>query len=476
MPNGNGLGFVSLEPDDLFRELHGNHKLLEPVSNKPPFKVRRAEEKDLSVAWYPIGCLFIKIRLADSSIAVDQVAKSEYMRWAIAESLAETVAKVGKIKCRPPQVLACTEETELIEVTMPVLTEQVWQFAEFRFDYKLRVDSPEDGVKASDAIFYRMVDFEREFCKALEVKFRNLYHLTILYLKNKKHILMDGHKMLMQFKLFEEAQNNNVDAMTKLMRAGIDPNSSAKEVFFPKGLLDEEQYFLYVTLGRTPLHAAAEEGNVEAIRILLDSRAKVNAQDNSGFHALYLGAGVPDRGERLVNMLLAWDADINLTNKSGYTALHNACGSGEVGAVRALIDARADLNIKSNNGAAPVHVAVINKQPEVLDVLKELRSNLDMPAFGGNTPVHEAVLQNSPDLVQKLFDLNADINIESGPDNDFCTPLRMAMERKRKKAMKKLKELGALERIEHEYEEPEEGEIEKVGEGEYRLKVRGRLV
>jgi len=42
--------------------------------------------------------------------------------------------------------------------------------------------------------------------------------------------------------------------------------------------------------------------------------------------------------------------------------------------------------------------------------------------------------------------------------------------------MKKLKELGALERIEHEYEEPEEGEIEKVGEGEYRLKVRGRLV
>merc|ERR1711972_254483 len=115
----------------------------------------------------------------------------------------------------------------------------------------------------------------------------------------------------------------------------------------------------------------------------------------------------------------------------------------------ALLEAGADWNLRSRSGAAPIHVAVINDQPAMLEALKARRSNLDMPAFGGNTPVHEGVMQNNPGIIQKLFDLKADVNIESGPDNGFATPLKMAIDRKKKKAAKKLRELGALERIEH---------------------------
>ena len=38
------------------------------------------------------------------------------------------------------------------------------------------------------------------------------------------------------------------------------------------------------------------------------------------------------------------------------------------------------------------------------------------------------------------------MNVESGPENHFATPLRMALERKKKKAAKKLQELKALEK------------------------------
>merc|ERR1711972_497644 len=120
------------------------------------------------------------------------------------------------------------------------------------------------------------------------------------------------------------------------------------------------------------------------------------------------------------------------------------------------------------------HAAVINNQPSSLEVLKEGKINLDMPAFGGNTPVHEGVMQNNPDIISKLFDLRADINIESGPEHGFATPLKMAIDRKKKKAVKKLKELGALEKIEHEYEDSSGGEFEAVGDGEYEPRVKGR--
>merc|ERR1712217_623611 len=82
---------------------------------------------------------------------------------------------------------------------------------------------------------------------------------------------------------------------------------------------------------------------------------------------------------------------------------------------------------------------------------------------------------NNPEMIQKLFDLGANINIESGPEHGFATPLKMAEERKKKKAFKKLTSLGAIEKVQHEYEDSSEGEFEPDGSGDYRPRiVKGR--
>lgn len=472
MGKQDGLGFVSRDIEDLFRKLNGDFADKDPIELKPPYNVRKSTEEH-SPFW-PFGSLYIKVRLPGGNMQVDQIVRGEYMKWAIVESLAESISRIGKTKARPRQhIFAMMDQVEIIDVNMPVMSDYLWQFAEFRFDYRLRVENEFDGQKACQTVHYRMVEFEADFCKTLEFKFREIYHLTVIGLKNKQYILMEGAGISAQLELFEAAQQNDVTRMDDLLKTHtfLDVNYVAKPAWFPKAHLDEEQYFLYVTLARTPLLAAAEEGHTEAMRLLLDKKADVNYRDTSGFTAVYLAAGVEDDSEKLVNFLQAWDADISIANNSGYTPLHNACGNGQLGAVKELVEARADLNARSTSGAAPLHVAVINNQASVLELLiKDLKVNPDMPAFGGNTPVHEAVMHNSPDMIECLARLGSDINIESGPEHRFQTPLKMAMERKKKKAAKALQELGGQLVIEgHEYEE------ESADEPDAAPRVKGRL-
>eukprot|EP00931_Biecheleriopsis_adriatica_P053059 TRINITY_DN30995_c0_g1_i1.p1 TRINITY_DN30995_c0_g1~~TRINITY_DN30995_c0_g1_i1.p1 ORF type:complete len:485 (-),score=125.63 TRINITY_DN30995_c0_g1_i1:51-1472(-) len=471
MPKSDGLGFVSRNYADLFRELHGPLANKDPVELKPPYRVSRAAPAELEERLHPVGVLVIKMRMPGERFSIEAVAASEWMKWSIVEALTETFVKLLKVKIRSDAILFCSDEIEIMDVQMPYMGDKLWQFCEFRFDYKVRLTSEPDIAQAVTGALERMADFEACFCQTLELKFREVYHLTVLGLLNKRHILMDGRPISDQIALFKAAASNDEAGIARLVEQGTDVDATLKESRYPAQLLDEDERFVLLTLERTALLAAAEEGHLEAIRLLVNAKADIEYQDTSGFHALYLAAGAAS-AQQAVAFLLLSGADVNLRNKSGYTPLHNACGCGETSSIRALIEAKGDLNIRSQIGAAPVHVAVINNQPGSLEALKSLRANLDMPAFGGNTPVHEGVMQNNPDIIQTLFDLKADINIESGPENGYATPLKMAVERKKKKAAKKLRDLGAIEQVGGD--DTSAGEYEPSGEGEYRLRRKPR--
>jgi len=99
-----------------------------------------------------------------------------------------------------------------------------------------------------------------------------------------------------------------------------------------------------------PLHVAAFEGDLAAMKKLLAAKAvNVNVplefRTFPGYTPLHMAA--LEGQSKVVEMLVAKKADLNLTEKQNKrTALHLAAANGHVAVVRALIKGGADLNLK----------------------------------------------------------------------------------------------------------------------------------
>ena len=131
--------------------------------------------------------------------------------------------------------------------------------------------------------------------------------------------------------------------------------------------------------GFTPLMAAASEGQIEAVHLLLDRGAAVGARDQltgttalhwavfasrpseirsyrtlSGPHDTYY---VPQKDAPLIDLLLARGAPVNVADKEGETPLHRAVIFGALPATKALVAAGADPAIRDRAGRTPLDLA-----------------------------------------------------------------------------------------------------------------------
>lgn len=465
---------MSLDMKDLRREIKGEFANLDCVSLKPDFKVNKPAEPFAGVEdYHPFGTLIVITRLRGVDHVLGDIIRCEYMKWAVMDSLQEALASVCRLRVKAQDIMFCMDEVFITETATQRAVDCNYQCATFRFDYRVMVPDKERAESAIRIAREQMVNFEELFCKRLEWKFRHIYHLTIIGLTNKNCILMDGDKMMSELRLFQAALAGNVEEIRSLINKGVKVDArqtlvaglgSPKDCRFPCDILPEDEAKLFCGMGQTALLGAASRGNLEAVRVLLQSGAKHDLQDNDGWTALHCAAEV--NAGPVIQALLALGANKNARSCTGGTPLHTAAASGASDCVRVLLQAHAEPNLKDQEGSAPVHLATVEKHTGVLDVMKECGVNLDAPSLTGNTAVHEAVMKNDDKTLKKLHELGANINIESGPMNDYQTPLRMANLRKKKKAAKELVKLGAVEAIEgHEFEES--------GEGEPR--VRGRI-
>jgi hypothetical protein len=255
MPQGNGLGFISTNVQDLFREIKGNFALQDPFELKPQYRIKRLHAKEpppihkpIDFQRYeivqnvletnPIGVLVIKVRLQDERFAIADVVRRPFMKWAIAESLAHAIYEVSGVQISGKEdILFCMDEVKILDVQIPHSGAQVWQFCEFRFDYMLQVDQ-QAGENAATAVFHEMAAFERIFCKALESRYRDIYHLTVLNLVGKQYALMSGQKHADGKALFQAAQQNDVATIKRLV-SSANVNWRPKECAYPIEILEE---------------------------------------------------------------------------------------------------------------------------------------------------------------------------------------------------------------------------------------------
>lgn len=193
----------------------------------------------------------------------------------------------------------------------------------------------------------------------------------------------------------------------------------------------------------TPLHLAAQGGNMEIVRLLLSNGANPTASDSKGFKpyhsAAYYGhitissmlakqvflkdsMGRPhmvmsplhkavEAGHLdIVMLLLSNGADINSKNSNGETVLHVAARTGHQKIVKLLLDKKVALHTKDHNGESPLHSAVDSGKLSIVDILLQAGANIDVNDNYGETPLHLAVMSGNPELVTILLENGADPN------------------------------------------------------------------
>ncbi|XP_014260899.1 acyl-CoA-binding domain-containing protein 6 [Cimex lectularius] len=96
-----------------------------------------------------------------------------------------------------------------------------------------------------------------------------------------------------------------------------------------------------------------KEGCIEKVR-MMDSK-EINMLDEDGIGLIHWAA---DRGNsEMVKCLLELGADIDLRDSTGQTALHYACACGHKDVVNLLLKRNADVNITCKEGFLPIDIA-----------------------------------------------------------------------------------------------------------------------
>ena len=174
-----------------------------------------------------------------------------------------------------------------------------------------------------------------------------------------------------------------------------------------------------------PLVAAAERGDLAAIRMLLERGADVNAARADGLTAL--AASVYADNVAAADALLRAGAKATTANRYGITPLYVAAGNGSAGMIRRLLDAGADPNSTDAGGETALMTAARAGSPAALRALIDAGARVDArePEFQ-QTALMIAVRENHTAAVDTLLAAGAspDAQTRKGPIPNFVPPCK----------------------------------------------------
>jgi ankyrin repeat protein len=112
---------------------------------------------------------------------------------------------------------------------------------------------------------------------------------------------------------------------------------------------------------------AAEQGNINVVKFIIDDGANVNARKDDGMTSL-MYASLGGHLE-IVRALIARGADVNARTNDGVSSLMYASLGGHLEIVRALLAKGADVNAGTNDGRTALMVASVGGRLEVVNAL-----------------------------------------------------------------------------------------------------------
>lgn len=142
----------------------------------------------------------------------------------------------------------------------------------------------------------------------------------------------------------------------------------------------------------SPLLSAAERGDMEAVRSLLDQGANIN--ERATFPCSPLDAAAYNGHPAVVQFLLDKGADINAKCRDGSTPFHSAVFNGHADIIRLLLDRGADVNSTyaslSASGMTALHFAALHGRLDIVQLLLERGAQCCEATSQGDTPLKYA--------------------------------------------------------------------------------------
>lgn len=237
-------------------------------------------------------------------------------------------------------------------------------------------------------------------------------------------VTVDGHSLL-----FLAALGGNAEVVQLLIEEGFDINSTTAHGESPLWaavgsyrqrrddvvrLLLKEGADVSQRVGNrkeTALHYGAIRGFDTTVRLLLESGAEVDAQNEEGETALHIAAETGYGG--VLQILLEKGADVTVKNQAGETALHVAAKRGHKDALQILVEKGADVTVKTKAGETALKLAAWGgREATVRQLLNHLDGELNPEAWLATSQIFKVAIAGDEKAMQLLLDKGADITAE----------------------------------------------------------------
>ncbi len=124
------------------------------------------------------------------------------------------------------------------------------------------------------------------------------------------------------------------------------------------------------TLKANLLHQAAEDGYLAVAKVLLETGADKDAQDNAMRTPLHLAAR--NGHLAIAKLLVEMSVDTNSKDNAGRMPLHHAAQNGHLAIAKLLIERSTDKDVQDKEGRTPLSWAIDNRTGTALDMAKLL--------------------------------------------------------------------------------------------------------
>ncbi|MFN2530962.1 MAG: ankyrin repeat domain-containing protein [Pyrinomonadaceae bacterium] len=225
-------------------------------------------------------------------------------------------------------------------------------------------------------------------------------------------------------RMMRAAENGEVDTVRKLLESGAQVDAK-------------------LSSGETALILAAKEGHLEIVRLLVKRGGNVNAAVN-GPHtglATVLTYGIRSRNKQIIESLIEAGADVNPPQFVGMPPLAFAIYfTRDPVIVKTLLDRGADVNLQNYAGMSALMESALEENVELVKLLLAANADVNQRSNDGMTGLMIAASSGSPEVVAALIAAGADVNAQN---NAGETALSLATKKKRDANVALLKRAGA---------------------------------